>query len=462
MSEQSTKNEQIKDFNSAQNLSDIGTSLSDFEEISSEGKNYTIVDVDYFGYAEKMKSKKNNKYYTIKKVIINSLHFNRKDFKREIEIQSHLNHENITRLYGYFEDIEKASKINEIYGNEKTKHFINKKILEDEKVYCLVCEFAKNGNLKDYLSKDKKKYNEDNFIPIKQDFIIKILTQALNALTYLQSQSVLHRDLKFDCIYLDENNDIKISDFRISALMRDDNPINKNKDPDLFYNNEQVGRLDFVSPEIFDGKNYDYKTDIYSLGLIMLCLMSKNKKKPISFLREINRKVKERRIDKDNMDENYCKDLKNLVKEMLNENPEKRINCQMAYFKILQIYNTIIIHSPNFNPIKYLDHIGTQLSDFEEIKNNQKNYYILGAGYFGHTEKMKSKKNNKVYAIKKLPVKMDLKEKQEFRRETEIMINLINENIIRFYGYFKDKEKKDKYKEVIEEIKKKKLISRKI
>jgi serine/threonine protein kinase len=70
---------------------------------------------------------------------------------------------------------------------------------------------------------------------------------------------------------------------------------------------------------------------------------------------------------------------------------------------------------------------------------------------------MKSKKNNKIYAIKKLPTEMKLKEKINFRRETEIMINLIHDNVIRFYGYFKDKEKKDKYKEICEEINKKKI-----
>jgi len=57
------------------------------------------------------------------------------------------------------------------------------------------------------------------------------------------------------------------------------------------------------------------------------------------------------------MHKSYCEDLKKLVKEMIIENPEKRINCQNAYYKILQINNSIIIHSINFNPIKYLDHI---------------------------------------------------------------------------------------------------------
>ena len=235
--------------------------------------------------------------------------------------------------------------------------------------------------------------------------------------------------------------------------MKDDNPINKNKDEDLFMNFTRVGRLDFVCPEIEKGVKYDYKADIFSLGLSMLSLMSKNK--PIQMNKDSKSGKRERKINIENMDESYCKDLKNLVKEIFIEDPEKRINCQKAYFNILQINNSTIIHSPNFNPIKYLDHIGVQLSDFEEIKHNQKNYYILGKGNFGYTEKMKSKKNNKIYAIKKLPTEMNLKEKKNFRRETEIMIHLINENIVRFYGYFKDREKKDKYKEICEEINKK-------
>lgn len=84
----------------------------------------------------------------------NGRYFNPKYFKREIEIQSHLNHENIIKLYGYFEDIEKANKINEIYKN-KLK-FKREKILEDTKVYCLVLELVENGSLENYLKIHKE------------------------------------------------------------------------------------------------------------------------------------------------------------------------------------------------------------------------------------------------------------------------------------------------------------------
>ena len=441
MSEQNQKNKQNKDM--VQNLSDIGKSLSDFEEVKNQDKNYTIIRIDDFGYIEKMKSKKNNGYYMIKKIFKKFVDL--VDFKRENKIHSQLSHENIIKLYGYFEDKEKEAKINEM------KKFEKEKVVGDTEIYCQVFECVENGNLGDYLSKHKAKYIGKEYIPIEQDFIIKILTQALSALNYLQSQSVIHRNLTLENILLDENNNIKISEFGLSALKKDNNPINKNKDDDLFMS-ERVGRIDFVCPEIEKAMNYGFKADIYSLGLGMLCLMSKEN--PINIIK-IGEK-RQRTIDIKNMDESYCKDLRNLVKHMINPDSEKRINSQKAYYNVLQINNSRIIHSPDFNPIKYLDDKGIQLSDFEEIKNGQKDFYFLGSGSYGYTEKMKSKKDNKIYAIKKLIANMNLRDKKYFRRETEIMINLNHENIIKFYGYFKDKEKKDKFKE-IQKIRKEKI-----
>ncbi len=431
MNEQGQKNKQKTDSNSILNLSEIGTSLSDFEEVKSQNKNFTLLSVSYFYYEEKMKSKKNNHYYMIKKEIPEKFR-DKRNFIRETRINSQLHHENIIRLYGYFEDCEKESKINEIYY-EKKRYY------EDVMIYCLVYELIENDDLEQYLYKHKEKYKK----PIEEDFIIKILTQTLSALNYMQSQSVIHRDLTLDNILLDENNNVKIKNFGISALMKDNNPINKNKHPDLFCNYSFVGKIDFVCPEIYKSQKYDYKADIFSLGKSILCLMSKTLDTPS------NQKI-------ENIDENYCKELKDLVKEMLFYNPEKRINSRKAYSKILQIKNSkLISHNPNFNPIKYLKDIGIKLSDFEEIKNNQKNYFILGAGNFSYTEKMKSKNNNKIYAIKKLSAQMSIKETKNFFKETEITIDLNHKNIIKFYGYFKDKEKKDKYREIYEEINKK-------
>ena len=97
--------------------------------------------------------------------------------------------------------------------------------------------------------------------------------------------------------------------------------------------------------------------------------------------------------------------------------------------------------------LEYLQNIGTQLSDFEEVPHGDKSYFFLGKGNYGYAEKMKSKKDGKFYAVKKID-KLSKFDYKEFKRETKIMLDLNHHNLIRFYGYFKDKEKIEKFKEI--------------
>ena len=109
-----------------------------------------------------------------------------------------------------------------------------------------------------------------------------------------------------------------------------------------------------------------------------------------------------------------------------------------------------------FDPKKYLIDIGSSLSDFEEVKLGDNVFCILGKGNFGFAEKMTSKKNSEVYAIKKLD-KTKNKNSKNFKRETHISIQLDHPNLIKFYGYFEDKEKIDKFREVYKNDKKRKV-----
>jgi len=51
------------------------------------------------------------------------------------------------------------------------------------------------------------------------------LEQILSALKYLHNKGVVHLNIKLDNILLDENNNIKISGFGISALLKEENNI---------------------------------------------------------------------------------------------------------------------------------------------------------------------------------------------------------------------------------------------
>ena len=196
--------------------------------------------------------------------------------------------------------------------------------IKEIEIYCLVLEFVPIGSLEDYNKKNKK--------PISQDFIIKIFKQILNALKYLHGKKIMHRDIKLDNILLDENNNAKISDFGISAVYDDGNNQNQGPKSELISNYTAAGRIDFISPEIERGEKYDFRTDIYSLGLTMLCLMSKARKEQIiQCLRNTQTNERLRVIKKDDMDKNYNSYLIKLVLRMLND---YQINRPFAFSRV--------------------------------------------------------------------------------------------------------------------------------
>ena len=335
----------LNDFNNSfknlKNLTKIGTKLADFEEIKNSGQNYTILGKGNFGYAEKMRSKINKSIYAIKKLNKFDNNFDYKYFLRETENMMELNHQNIVKLYGYFEDLEDINKYIVIYQKEiqeGQKNINNEKYIQ---VYCLVLEYVQNGSLENYDKNYKKQFlGKLYFVPIKESFIIKIFKQLLSALIYVHSKSIMHRDIKPDNILLDENYNIKISDFGISALFLDNNPENLNKNTKLFTNFTNIGRLDFIAPEIEEGKKYDYRCDIYSLGLTMVCLMSK--KNPIIFIgnKDMNN-IQYKKINIFNIDPSYNIYLRELVIKMINYDQNLRPYANQAYDKLINIENFI-------------------------------------------------------------------------------------------------------------------------
>ena len=314
------------------NLTNIGTKLSDFEEIEDPIKKmkYTILGKGFFGYAEKMKSKLDNRIYAIKKLELSKL--DKKSFQRETTIMLNLNHKNIVKFYGYFIGKEKFEKYHEIYI-DKIKPNQKK---EEKIIYCLVLEYVPKGSLLDYMKEYKQKY-KDTF---NQEFIIVIFKQMLEVLIYLHKNNIMHRDFKPDNILLDENLNIKVSDFGLSALYIDKSQINNENNYILISHNTHVGREDFISYEIEKRQNYDFGTDIFSLGLTMIYLMSYEN--PIKFYKDkkTNKKFREISINLINR-KKYNKYLIDLVLLLIKEDQNLRKTAQGAYDDLIGIEQMI-------------------------------------------------------------------------------------------------------------------------
>jgi serine/threonine-protein kinase len=91
---------------------------------------------------------------------------------------------------------------------------------------------------------------------------IKIVVNICKALDHIHSHGVIHRDLKPDNIMVDENDNIKIIDFGISA--------NVGARRITFAKlTDTMGTPDYISPEQVRGGRGDARSDVYAVGVML-------------------------------------------------------------------------------------------------------------------------------------------------------------------------------------------------
>jgi len=142
--------------------------------------------------------------------------------RREIEIQSHLRHPNILRLYGYFYD--------------------------EKRVY-LILEFAPGGELYAELKKD---------IKFTEEKAASYIGKLAGALAYCHEKHVIHRDIKPENILIGVRGELKIADFGWAVHA-----------PDDARRKTICGTLDYLPPEMVLANEHDSSVDVWSLGVLM-------------------------------------------------------------------------------------------------------------------------------------------------------------------------------------------------
>lgn len=196
--------------------------------------------------------------------------------RQEIDIMSRLRHRNIVQLKGWFED--------------------------EENIY-LVLPYVSGGDLAGFLKRG---------IPSKQDSV-KIIKQLVSAIKYCHRKGIIHRDIKLNNILLDENLNIKLADFGLSAI--------KNDPDELFY--DRVGTARYTAPEFLFKNGHNEGVDVWGIGVILFLLLTGTYPFNGSSKRSIYRRIMEKRIDYDNF--NLTNDEKHLLNRLLCKNPKYRI-----------------------------------------------------------------------------------------------------------------------------------------
>lgn len=211
----------------------ILTRLTDFynkDECSKFYKMGKILGTGSFATVKSAINKQDNTSWAIKCIDKSSLTPEDEDaLKVEVEVLQMVEHENIVKL---------------------------KEVFNCHKTFYMVMEEMTGGELFDRIV-EKEKYTEAEACTV-------VMTIA-KALKYCHGLGIVHRDLKPENLLYQttqDNAEIKIADFGLAKLLRDDSMMQT-----------ACGTPGYVAPEILEGKVYDEAVDIWSLGVITYILL---------------------------------------------------------------------------------------------------------------------------------------------------------------------------------------------
>jgi serine/threonine protein kinase len=118
---------------------------------------------------------------------------------------------------------------------------------DNEKVY-FVLELLKGGDLRYHMNNNYKKINEIQLKFLVQNLII--------VLEYIHRNNIIHRDIKPENLVSDENGYIRITDFGVAKVNKEDN------------SSETSGTPGYMAPEVLIGQNHSFTVDFFAIGVM--------------------------------------------------------------------------------------------------------------------------------------------------------------------------------------------------
>jgi predicted Ser/Thr protein kinase len=122
----------------------------------------------------------------------------------------------------------------------------------------IAMEYVRGANLKELLMRGEA-------LPL--DRVCDVVGQLAEALDYAHSKGVIHRDIKPANIIIDAQGKAKITDFGIARL----------ETSDLTHEGQLLGTPNYMAPERILGHKVDHRTDIFSLGVVIYEMLTRQK-----------------------------------------------------------------------------------------------------------------------------------------------------------------------------------------
>ncbi|CAO3669231.1 unnamed protein product [Rhizopus stolonifer] len=235
-----------------------------------------------------------NKEIAIKVLNLDTEEDNVDDIQKEISLLSQLTHarsQNITPYYG--------------------------SLLVGTKLW-IIMEYAAGGSVRTIMKAGN----------IEEKHIAVIVRELLLALSYLHKNQIIHRDIKAANVLLTAEGNVQLCDFGVAAS-------------NSFRQSTFVGTPYWMAPEVIrDGTSYNYKADIWSLGITVYEMATGNPPlaniEPMRAISIIPKTIPPKLPD------TYSAAAKEFVDSCLAENPNERLNAdELLKSKFIKSVNKV-------------------------------------------------------------------------------------------------------------------------
>ncbi|XP_053184149.1 serine/threonine-protein kinase Nek1-like [Scomber japonicus] len=231
-----------------------------------------------FGTVTLEKSKEDGHQYVIKKIVISGLSTKkRRKAQEEVEVLSNMSHANIVK---YKESFEEGGCL------------------------YIVMDYCEGGDLsKKIESQEGERFSEKQIL----DWFVQICL----ALKHIHDKKILHRDIKPENIFLTKDGTVQLGDFGIARVLKSTEELATTS----------IGAPLYLSPEIWESKPYNNKSDIWALGCVLheMCTL----KSAVSILRmDLERELVSGSYPL--VSDHYSKELCSLLAQLLKRDPTER------------------------------------------------------------------------------------------------------------------------------------------